>query len=127
MTIKQSRCTGVLVSVLLLGLSRPVHSQVLADSATLAATQPLRPAHDFSKSQGKHLDAGLPADTTVHRRSRLGAAALGFLAGAATGLVIAHIVNQNQNMGEGKLENYFGIPLALGVFTFATIFVAMGD
>lgn len=66
-------------------------------------------------------------DAAQPRRSPGGTAALGFLAGAAAGLVIAHFVNEKQRTGEGKLENYLGIPLGLGVFTAATVFVAMGD
>jgi hypothetical protein len=57
----------------------------------------------------------------------LGPAALGFLAGAAAGLVIAQVVNETQRTGEGKLENYIGIPLGLGLVTFFTVFVALGD
>jgi hypothetical protein len=57
----------------------------------------------------------------------VGTAALGFLAGAGAGLIIAHIVNQTQDRGEGKLETYIGLPLVLGLFTFATVFVALGD
>jgi hypothetical protein len=65
-------------------------------------------------------------DSLQHRRSRFGSAALGFLVGAGVGLMIAHIVNENQRTGEGRLENYIGIPLGLGLFTFFTIFVAKG-
>ena len=67
------------------------------------------------------------APDSLHRPrlSRGAATALGFVGGAAAGLVIAHIVNQS-HVGEGQLENYFGIPLGLGVFTAATVFVAMG-
>jgi hypothetical protein len=57
----------------------------------------------------------------------LGSAAVGFLIGAGVGLVVAHIVNETQRTGEGKLENYIGLPLVLGSFTYFTIFVAMGD
>jgi hypothetical protein len=57
----------------------------------------------------------------------LGSAAVGFLIGAGVGLVVAHIVNETQRTGEGKLENYIGLPLVVGAFTFFTIFVAMGD
>lgn len=68
----------------------------------------------------------MPADSAGrHHMSQGAATGLGFLAGAAAGLVIAHFVNQN--VSEGKLENYFGIPLALGVFTAATVFVATDD
>ncbi|MBA3343855.1 MAG: hypothetical protein H0T44_00935 [Gemmatimonadales bacterium] len=56
-----------------------------------------------------------------------GATVLAFFAGAGAGLVIAHIVNANQDTGEGKLENYLAIPLGLGGFTAMTVFVAMGD
>lgn len=66
-------------------------------------------------------------DSVPKRRSRLGTAALGFLGGAGVGLVIAHIVNNGKRTGEGKLENYIGIPLALGAFTFMTVYVALGD
>ena len=41
--------------------------------------------------------------------------------------MIAHIVNERQRTGEGKLENYIGIPIGLGLFTAVTVFVAMGD
>jgi hypothetical protein len=92
------------------------------DSANAAATAALRP-NDDSTAAGKEI----PADSTLRRRTRVGTAALGFLAGAGAGLIIAHIVNQTQDPGEGKLENYFGIPFGLGLFTFATVFVALGD
>ena len=57
----------------------------------------------------------------------MGAAGLGFLAGAAAGLVVAYIVDQSRSSGDGRLENYLGIPLALGTVTFLTVFIAMGD
>jgi hypothetical protein len=41
--------------------------------------------------------------------------------------VIAHIVNESSETGEGKLENYIGIPLGLAVFAAATVLVAMRD
>jgi hypothetical protein len=92
------------------------------DSANAAATAALRP-NDDSTAAGKEI----PADSTLRRRTRVGTAALGFLAGAGAGLIIAHIVNQTQDRGEGKLETYIGLPLVLGLFTFATVFVALGD
>ena len=68
-----------------------------------------------------------PVDTAGWNPSRGEATALGFLAGAGVGLVIAHLVNENKKTGGGKLENYIGIPLGLGLLTAATVFVAMGD
>jgi hypothetical protein len=69
----------------------------------------------------------VPDSTVGSRRSRVGAAGLGFLAGAAAGLVVAYIVDQSRSSGDGRLENYLGIPLALGTVTFLTVFIAMGD
>jgi hypothetical protein len=36
-------------------------------------------------------------------------------------------VDQSRSSGEGRFENYLGIPLALGTVTFMTVFIAMGD
>lgn len=69
----------------------------------------------------------VPDTTAEPRRSRAGAAGLGFLAGAAAGVVVAYFVDQSRSSGEGRLENYLGIPLALGTVTFMTVFIAMGD
>jgi hypothetical protein len=88
-------------------------------AASAAATVGLRP------TQAEEVDIRAVSDSATHRRSRLGAAGLGFLAGAGAGLVLAYFVNRNK--GEGRLENYIGIPLVVGTFTFATVFVAMGD
>jgi hypothetical protein len=41
--------------------------------------------------------------------------------------VAAYVVDRTTSRGEGTLENYIAIPLALGVATFMTVFVAMGD
>lgn len=111
------------IAIMVLGYPAPLPAQEIGiDSASAAATAALRPSQDSTESDQK-----IPADSTLQRRSRLGPAALGFLAGAGAGLIIAHIVNQTQDRGDGKLELYFGLPLALGLFTFATVFVALGD
>lgn len=111
-----------MMAALLLGLPGSLVGQSVAvDSATAATTASLRPDDDSLR-----VSQETPADSVLRRRSRVGPAALGFLAGAGAGLIIAHIVNQSQD-GEGKLENYIGIPLALGVFTFMTVLVALGD
>jgi hypothetical protein len=113
---------AMMVAGLLLGNSQSLSGQGIAvDSATAAAAERLRPTQTSTDGV-----AVPPAtDTTTHRRSRLGTASLGFLAGAGAGLVLAYFVNRNK--GEGRLENYIGIPLVVGTFTFATVFVAMGD
>ena len=59
-------------------------------------------------------------------RSRGAATALGFLAGAAGGLVLAHVVNQ-RHQGDGRLETYLAVPPMLGLFAAATVFIATGD
>ena len=91
------------------------------DSASAAATGSLRPTPD-STTPGQE-----SRDSTLRRNSRLEPALLGFFAGAGAGLVIAHIVNQTQDRGEGKLENYLAFPPVLGLFTFATVFIALDD
>lgn len=111
------------LAMLVLGQPGTVACQSIGiDSANAAATAALRP-NDDTTGMGKEI----PADSTLRRRSRVGTAALGLLAGAGAGLIIAHIVNQTQGPGEGKLETYIGLPLVLGLFTFATVFVALGE
>jgi hypothetical protein len=111
------------LAMLVLGQPGTVAGQSIGiDSANAAATATLWP-NDDTTGMGKEI----PADSTLRRRTRVGTAALGFLAGAGAGLIIAHIVNQTQDRGEGKLETYIGLPLVLGLFTFATVFVALGD
>ena len=113
---------AMMVAGLLHGNSQVLSGQSIAvDSATAAAAERLHPTQVSSDG------VALPpvADTTTHRRSRLGTASLGFLAGAGAGLVLAYFVNRNKR--EGRLENYIGIPLFVGTFTFATVFVAMGN
>jgi hypothetical protein len=122
MTREGAMGAAVMVAGLLLGNGPPLRGQSIAvDSATAAAAEGLRP----TKASTEGVPIPPAADTTAHRRSRLGTASLGFLAGAGAGLVLAHFVNRNK--GEGRLENYIGIPLFVGTFTFATVFVAMGD
>jgi hypothetical protein len=113
---------AMIVTGLLLGNSPSLSGQSIAiDSATAAAAKGLRPSQVWTDRV--HIPPA--ADTTTHRRSQLGTASLGFLAGAGAGLVLAYFVNRNK--GEGRLENYIGIPLFFGTFTFAMVFVAMGD
>jgi hypothetical protein len=59
------------------------------------------------------------ADSQPPRRFRRGA--IGFLLGASTGVAVAYLVNRGN--GEGRLENYFGIPLGLGIVGFVAGFV----
>lgn len=121
--MKSAALLSCAAAMLVLGHPGAVACQSIGiDSANAAATAALRPNDDTTR-MGKET----PADSTLRRRSRVGTAALGFLAGAGAGLIIAHIVNQSQDHGEGRLENYFGIPFGLGLFTFATVFVALGD
>jgi hypothetical protein len=101
----------LLLSGLAIGPTAPLRAQGLRiDPAAAAARGALRPA-DF------------PTPTIP----RFAAAGLGFLAGAAAGLGVAYFVDQSRSSGEGRLENYIAIPLALGAVTFMTVFVAMGD
>jgi hypothetical protein len=80
-----------------------------------------------SPSERRHRWRGRDSGSTRSRRSRVGAAGLGFLAGAAAGLAVAYFVDQSRSSGEGRLENYIAIPLALGTVSFMTVFVAMGE
>ena len=53
-------------------------------------------------------------DSQPPRRFRRGA--IGLLLGASTGVAVAYLVNRGK--GEGRLENYLGIPFGLGVVGF---------
>lgn len=53
-------------------------------------------------------------DSQPPRRFRRGA--IGFLLGASTGVAVAYLVNRGN--GEGRLENYLGIPFGLGIVGF---------
>ena len=110
---------------LLLGVAPTLIAQEIAvDSGSAVTRLGLTPLPEGAKVPPS---PRISMDNAAPHRSRGGSAAIGFLAGAAAGLVIAHFVNENQRTGEGKLENYLGIPFGLGVFTAATVFVAMGD
>jgi hypothetical protein len=113
----------VIGGLLLGGPSSLAAQQLRLDPATVLARAALRSDLPEAVARAPML---ITADTTVQpRRSRAEAAALGFLAGAAAGLVVAHVVNHNRS--EGRLENYIGIPLGLGVFAAATVLVATAD
>ena len=98
--------------------------QIAVDRGSAIARFALKPRPPGAGVQSPRLSV---ADTARRGLSRGEATGLGFLAGAGVGLVIAHIVNERQRTGEGKLENYIGIPIGLGLFTAVTVFVAMGD
>ena len=123
------RRSWLLVTGLMVGVPPAVHGQQLRMSPSSAAVRAsLRPAHPVESASRLTPSAVPVPDSTVGpRRSRVGAAGLGFLAGAAAGVVVAYFVDQSRSSGEGRLENYLGIPLALGTVTFMTVFIAMGD
>jgi hypothetical protein len=115
----------VLTTLLAVGTAQPLFSQsITVDSASTAYRGRLRvPAPHPDSTAARSASP----DTVGQQRSRLGPAVLGFLAGAGAGFVIAHVINENQRTGEGRLENYIGIPLVLGLVTFFTVFIAKGD
>ncbi|HET6576874.1 MAG TPA: hypothetical protein VFG66_01025 [Gemmatimonadales bacterium] len=120
----------LLLSGLTIAASAPLHGQGLRiDPSAVAARAALRPSDQAAAAPQRPSGAWGIAGDTISRphRSRLGTAGLGFLAGAAAGVVVAYFVDRSGDSGEGRLENYLGIPLALGVVTFMTVFVAMGD
>ena len=124
------RRSWLLVTGLMVGVPPAVHGQQLRMSPSSAAVRAsLRPVHPVAQSALRLTPSAVPVpDSTLGpRRSRVGAAGLGFLAGAAAGVVVAYFVDQSRSSGEGRLENYLGIPLALGTVTFMTVFIAMGD
>jgi ABC-type Fe3+ transport system permease subunit len=123
------RCWLLLLGVAL-GATTSLQGQGLrVDPVSAAARAVLRPADVPTSPFLRPPGASRIADDTVGRkhRSRLGTAGLGFLAGAATGMVVAYLVDRTKDTGDGRLENYIAIPLALGTVTFMTVFVAMGD
>ena len=112
----------IVATVCLLGSPASLLAQGTGvDSASAAATESLRPKPD-SITPGQE-----SRDSALRRNSQLETALLGFLAGAAAGLVIAHIVNQTRDGGNDKLETYLALPPVLGLFTFATVFIALDD
>ena len=117
------------VAGLMVGVSPAAQGQQLRMSPTSAAVRASwRPAHPVESASRLIPSAVTVPDTAAGpRRSRVGAAGLGFLAGAGAGLVVAYFVDQSRSNGDGRLENYLGIPLALGTVTFMTVFIAMGD
>jgi hypothetical protein len=120
----------ILLAGLALGAAPTVRAQGLrADSASAAARAALRPAElpaEIARRPGT-ADAAVFDSTAGLHRNRVGTAALGFVAGAAAGVVIAYLVDRGRSSGDGRLENYIAIPLALGTATFMTVFVALGN
>jgi ABC-type Fe3+ transport system permease subunit len=120
----------LLLSGLSVVASAPLHGQALrVEPSVAAARAALRPSDQPLTAPLRSPGAWGIAGDTIDRphRSRLGTAGLGFLAGAAAGVVVAYFVDRSRDSGEGRLENYIAIPLALGAVTFMTVFVAMGD
>jgi hypothetical protein len=120
----------LLLTGLLLGTSVSLHAQGLrVNPTTAAARAALRPADLPASTIPRFATARITPGDTIARphRSRAGPSGLGFLAGAAAGLLVAYVVDQTKSTGEGRLENYIAIPLALGAVTFMTVFVALGD
>lgn len=119
----------LLLSGLTIAASAPLHGQGLRiDPSAAAARAALRLSDQAVTTPRRPPGAWRISGDTISRphRSRLGTAGLGFLAGAAAGVVVAYFVDRSSS-GEGRLENAIAIPLALGVVTFMTVFVAMGD
>jgi hypothetical protein len=113
---------------LAIGMATSLQAQGLRiDPGTVRSRAALRSA-DLPARPSRPVALRIPSDTTARpHRSRLASVGLGFAAGAAAGLVVAYIVDRTQRTGDGRLENYLAIPLALGTATFMTVFVALGD
>ncbi len=113
---------------LAIGVATSLQAQGLRiDPAAVRSRAALRLA-DSPAAVSRSVELRLPGDTRPRaHRSRLTSAGLGFVAGAAAGLVVAYFVDRTRSTGDGRLENYLAIPLALGTVTFMTVFVALGD
>ena len=92
----------------------PLHAQGLrADPTAAAARAALRPvAPPPGTIPWSSAATKAPADSTARPHA---------------GLVLAYFVDQSREGGEGRLENYIAIRLALGAVTFMTVYVATGD
>ena len=120
----------LLLTGLTLAASAPLRGQGLrVDRSAVAARAALRlPDQPLSAPLRLPGAWGIIGDTISRpHRSRVGTAALGLLAGAAAGVVVAYFVDRSRDSGEGRLENYIAIPLAIGAVTFMTVYVAAGD
>ena len=120
----------LLLAGLMMGVAPALYGQQLrVDRRSAVARASLGPDSGMPRAtRPVPGSAASVADTTEEsRRSRAGAAGLGFLAGAAGGLVVAYFVDQSRDSGDGRLENYLGIPLAMGTVTFMSVFIGRGD
>ena len=104
----------LLLTGVLWGGFAPLRAQGLrADSTAAAARAALRPvAPPPGTIPWSSAATKAPADSTARPHA---------------GLVLAYFVDQSRDSGEGRLENYIAIPLALGAVTFMTVYVATGD